>query len=211
LERYRGRHGLDWDDPRLQMVDLQYSDLRPGRGLYDRLRAAGAVPTLVSQEEVDRAVRTAPRSTRAHLRGGLIAAHRDRVPSAGWDAITLAGPAGGHRLRLADPRLGSADWCAQHGIDPADDPESLLEALHRAVGPRCQPPAIRGGPHVPAVPERPRLRSRRRAGRRRRHRRADLRLRPGGGRPARRDRLGARDERRDLRALLRAEGRTVTG
>src|SRR5699024_9166283 len=157
LERYRGRHGLDWDDPRLQMVDLQYSDLRPGRGLYDRLRAAGAVPTLVSQEEVDRAVRTAPRSTRAHLRGGLIAAHRDRVPSAGWDAITLAGPARGHRLRQADPPLGAADWCAQHGIDPADDPESILEALHRAVGPRGQTPSLRGGPHVPAVPERPRL------------------------------------------------------
>src|SRR5699024_6402477 len=111
LERYRGRDGLAWDDPRLRMADLQYSDRRPRRGLYDRLRAAGAVPTLVSQEEGDRAVRTAPRSTRAHLRGGLIAAHRDRVPSAGWDAITLAGPAGGHRLRLADPRLGSADWC----------------------------------------------------------------------------------------------------
>ncbi|WP_394216349.1 depupylase/deamidase Dop [Brachybacterium vulturis] len=133
LERYRARHGLDWDDPRLAMVDLQYSDLRPGRGLYDKLRTAGAVPTLVGQDEVDDAVRTAPTSTRAHLRGGLIAAHRAQVPSAGWDAITLAGPAGGHRLRLADPRLGSADWCAQHGIDPAEDPEKILDALRRAV------------------------------------------------------------------------------
>ncbi|ATG54826.1 proteasome accessory factor PafA2 [Brachybacterium ginsengisoli] len=133
LERYRGRHGLQWGDPRLQMVDLQYSDLRPGRGLFAKLRAAGAVPALVDQAEVDDAVLTAPTSTRAHLRGGLIAAHRGRVPSAGWDAITLAGPAGGHRLRLADPRLGSADWCARHGVDPAADPETILDALRRAV------------------------------------------------------------------------------
>ena len=133
LERYRSRHGLDWGDPRLLMVDLQYSDLRPGRGLFDKLRTAGAVPTLVGQDEVDEAVRTPPRSTRAHLRGGLIAAHRAHVPSAGWDAITLAGPEGGHRLRLADPRLGSAQWCAQHGIDPADDPATILDALRRAV------------------------------------------------------------------------------
>ena len=133
LERYRSRHGLDWGDPRLLMVDLQYSDLRPGRGLFDKLRTAGAVPTLVGQDEVDQAVRTPPRSTRAHLRGGLIAAHRAHVPSAGWDAITLAGPEGGHRLRLADPRLGSAQWCAQHGIDPADDPATILDALRRAV------------------------------------------------------------------------------
>ena len=133
LERYRTRHGLDWSDPRLYMVDLQFSDLRPGRGLFDKLRAAGAVGTLVGPEEVASAVTTAPTSTRAHLRGGLIAAHEEHVPSAGWDAITLAGPAGGHRLRLADPRLGNAAWCARHGIDPADDLETVLDALRRAV------------------------------------------------------------------------------
>ena len=133
LERYRTRHGLDWSDPRLYMVDLQFSDLRPGRGLFDKLRAAGAVGTLVGPEEVASAVTTAPTSTRAHLRGGLIAAHEEHVPSAGWDAITLAGPAGGHRLRLADPRLGSAAWCARHGIDPADDLDTVLDALRRAV------------------------------------------------------------------------------
>src|SRR5699024_1337779 len=131
-----GRHGMDLYDPLMQMMDLQYSDIRLVRGLFGRLRAAGAVPTLVSQEEVYLAVSTAPRSTRAQLRGSLVPALRDRAPAAGWDATTRAGPAGGHRLRLADPRLGSADCRAQHGIDPADDPESILEALHRAVGPR---------------------------------------------------------------------------
>ncbi|MDN5685434.1 MAG: proteasome accessory factor PafA2 [Brachybacterium sp.] len=133
LQRYRSRHGLDWSDPRLVMVDLQYSDLRPGRGLFMKLRAAGAVTTLVEQDEVDAAVTTAPTSTRAHLRGGLIAAHGQHVPSAGWDAITLAGPEGGHRLRLADPRLGSAAWCARYGIDLSADPETILDALRRAV------------------------------------------------------------------------------
>ena len=133
LERYRARHGLDWSDPRLAMVDLQYSDLRPGKGLFDRLRAAGAVGTLVGADEVEAAITTAPTSTRAHLRGGLISAHGAHVPSAGWDAITVAGPAGGHRLRLADPRLGSAEWCARHGIDPDSDLDTVLDALRRAV------------------------------------------------------------------------------
>ena len=39
LEGYRTRDGLDWDAPRLQLVDLQYSDVRPDRGLYNRLVA----------------------------------------------------------------------------------------------------------------------------------------------------------------------------
>ncbi|MGY5764569.1 depupylase/deamidase Dop [Brachybacterium sp. DNPG3] len=133
LERYRARHGLDWSDPRLLAIDLQYSDLRPGRGLFDRLRAAGAVPALVDEAEVRAAVTTPPASTRAHLRGRLIAEHRAAVPSAGWDAITLAGEEGGLRLRLADPRLGSARWCEDNGIDPSAPVEEIAAALRAAV------------------------------------------------------------------------------
>ncbi|GAA1331329.1 depupylase/deamidase Dop [Brachybacterium rhamnosum] len=137
LEQYRRRHGdLDWADPRLLAIDLQFSDLRPGRGLFEKLRAAGQVRTLVSEEEVAAAVTTPPASTRAHLRGQLITHHPGAVPSAGWDVITLAGEEEGHRLRLADPRLGSAAWCEEHGVDPAEDLDSLLTALHRAVGDR---------------------------------------------------------------------------
>lgn len=133
LQRYRDRHGLGWDDPRLQAIDLQFSDLRPGHGLFGKLRASGAVPTLVDAGEVEAAVTTPPASTRAHLRGRLIAAHGPAVPAAGWDTITLAGPTTGHRLRLADPTLGSAAWCAAHGVDPAAELDTLVEALGRAV------------------------------------------------------------------------------
>ena len=41
LEGYRTRDGLAWGHPRLQLVDLQYSDVRPDRGLYNRLVARG--------------------------------------------------------------------------------------------------------------------------------------------------------------------------
>ena len=45
LEGYRDRDGLDWDAPRLQLVDLQYSDVRPEKGLYHRLVERGAIKT----------------------------------------------------------------------------------------------------------------------------------------------------------------------
>ncbi|UYG16301.1 depupylase/deamidase Dop [Brachybacterium huguangmaarense] len=139
LDGYRQRHGLTWDDPRLMMIDLQFSDLRPERSLYARLRAGGSVRTLVADEEVARAVHEPPATTRAHLRGALIAAHPDAVTSAGWDVLTLAGATSGARLRLADPLLGSADWCTEHGIDPSSDPDTVLAALRRAV---ADPPSI---------------------------------------------------------------------
>ena len=133
LDGYRARHGLDWSDPRLYAIDLQYSDLRPATGLFERMRASGRVRTLVSEQEVDRAVVTPPASTRAHLRGSLITHHRARVPAAGWDTITVAGSEGGARLRLADPLIGSAAWCAHHHVDPSADVDTVLEALRRAV------------------------------------------------------------------------------
>ena len=47
LEGYRTRDGLGWGHPRLQLVDLQYSDVRPERGLYNRLAARGRMIRLV--------------------------------------------------------------------------------------------------------------------------------------------------------------------
>ena len=44
LEGYRRRDGVDWDAPRLHLVDLQYSDVRPEKGLARRLRSAAPWP-----------------------------------------------------------------------------------------------------------------------------------------------------------------------
>src|SRR3954470_19873254 len=52
LEGYRSRDGLDWSDARLQLVDLQYSDVRPDKGLYQRLLAKGRFERVVTDGEV---------------------------------------------------------------------------------------------------------------------------------------------------------------
>ena len=48
LEGYRSRDGLGWDDARLHLVDLQYSDVRPDKGLYHRLAQRGRVERLLT-------------------------------------------------------------------------------------------------------------------------------------------------------------------
>src|SRR4051794_188569 len=47
LEGYRARDGLGWSAPRLHLVDLQYSDVRMGNGLYNRLVTRGSMKRLV--------------------------------------------------------------------------------------------------------------------------------------------------------------------
>ncbi len=52
LEGYRRRDGLDWDAARLHLVDLQYADVRPDKGLYNRLVARGRIKRLLDEPEV---------------------------------------------------------------------------------------------------------------------------------------------------------------
>jgi len=56
MEGYRERDGLDWSDPRLRAVDIQWSDVRPEKGIYLRLEAAGRFDRVVTDAEIDRAV-----------------------------------------------------------------------------------------------------------------------------------------------------------
>ena len=133
LERYADRHGLTPEDARLAAIDLQWSDLRAGKGIAQKMISTGRTRRVVTDHEIDQAVTTPPATTRAHLRGSLIGAHRHAVASAGWDVLTLGTDAKRVRLRLADPRAGSAHWCATHGIDPTEPLPDILHALERAT------------------------------------------------------------------------------
>ncbi|RZI81031.1 MAG: proteasome accessory factor PafA2, partial [Microbacterium sp.] len=52
LESYRERDGLDWDDAKLHLIDLQYADLRPEKGLYHRLVRLGRIERILDDAEV---------------------------------------------------------------------------------------------------------------------------------------------------------------
>ena len=43
IESYMGKHDLEWSDSRVAMIDLQYHDIRPGKGLYYKLEESDAV------------------------------------------------------------------------------------------------------------------------------------------------------------------------
>ena len=92
LEGYRTRDGLDWDHPRLQLVDLQYSDVRPDKGLYNRLVARGRMDRLTDDETVDRAVENPPEDTRAYFRGRCLRQYAESVAAASWDSVIFDVP-----------------------------------------------------------------------------------------------------------------------
>jgi len=87
LEGYRARDGLGWGHPRLQLVDLQYSDVRADRGLYNRLASRGRITRLVTEDQVLAAVEEPPEDTRAYFRGRCLRQYPDAVAAASWDSV----------------------------------------------------------------------------------------------------------------------------
>jgi proteasome accessory factor PafA2 len=109
LEGYRTRDNLGWGHPRLQLVDLQYSDVRPERGLYNRLAARGRMARIVSDEEVTQAMENPPDDTRAYFRGRCLQKYPDSVAAASWDSVIFDIP--GHdslqRVPTLEPLRGT--------------------------------------------------------------------------------------------------------
>ncbi len=87
MEGYRARDGVGWNHPRLQLVDLQYSDVRADRGLYNKLAAAGRMELLLDERDVRRAVTEPPEDTRAYFRGRCLQQYPDAVAAASWDSV----------------------------------------------------------------------------------------------------------------------------
>lgn len=104
VERYRERAGLALDDVRVQRLLLNYHDVTSAKPLARNLEARGLLREIVTAQEAREGTRTPPQTTRARLRGAVIAAaeahHRDigvdwvqvRVDGASTPSIMLTNP-----------------------------------------------------------------------------------------------------------------------
>jgi proteasome accessory factor PafA2 len=133
LNGYRDRDNLDWDSPRLQLVDLQYSDVRPDRGLYNRLVARGAIQTLLPAGSAEAAVDSPPTDTRAYFRGECLRRYSGSVAAASWDSVIFdVGRESLVRVPTLDPFKGTQSHVGEL-LDRCPTAASLIDAL---VGPR---------------------------------------------------------------------------
>lgn len=87
LEGFRDRDNLDWESPKLQLIDLQYCDVRPEKGLYNRLVSRDRVERIVTDAEIEGAVVAAPVDTRAYFRGECLRRYPESVAAASWDSV----------------------------------------------------------------------------------------------------------------------------
>jgi proteasome accessory factor A len=108
IENFMQRKGLDWESPQVQMLDLQYHDLRPEKGLYYLLERQGKVRRVATDAEIVRAVTEPPEDTRAYFRGQCLKRYGDQVFGVNWDSISFGiGDEPIKRVLMAEPLKGS--------------------------------------------------------------------------------------------------------
>ena len=126
---YMDRDGLDWSDPKLSLLDLQYHDVRPDRSLYEKLVRAGKVERLVTEDEVHRAMTEPPSTTRAYFRGKCLARWPDSVVAANWDSVILdVGSDPLRRIPMMEPLRGTKAH-VEPLFDQVGTPAELVERL----------------------------------------------------------------------------------
>ena len=89
IESFMERKELDWRDPQVQMLDLQYHDSRPEKGLYFMLENQGRVERIVTDDEINAAVHCPPQDTRAYFRGECLKRYPAEVFGVNWDSISF--------------------------------------------------------------------------------------------------------------------------
>ncbi len=92
LNGYRDRDGLAWDAPKLQLIDLQYADVRQQRGLYNQLAVRGRMERMTDEQAIEWAIDNPPEDTRAYFRGRCLRQYADAVAAASWDSVIFDVP-----------------------------------------------------------------------------------------------------------------------
>jgi proteasome accessory factor A len=89
MEGFIERKSIDWDAPQVRMLDLQYHDLRPDKGLYYILERQGRAERIVTDEEITAAIHQPPQDTRAYFRGECLRRYGSAVFGVNWDSISF--------------------------------------------------------------------------------------------------------------------------
>jgi proteasome accessory factor A len=108
LTNYMERRGSKWDDPRIAMMDLQYHDIRPEKGLYYVLERSGAARRMVVEEDIVRSMDDPPEDTRAYFRGQCLKKFKDQIFGVNWDSISFnLGDGPIKRIMMEEPTRGT--------------------------------------------------------------------------------------------------------
>jgi proteasome accessory factor PafA2 len=129
IESYMERKGCGWTDPRIKLMDLQYHDVRPEKGLFYTLERGHLIDRIVGEEEIERAELNPPFGTRAYFRGRCVQKFSKSLYGASWTSVLFdVGNNTIKKVPLMDPHRGTQSLTREL-LDTANSVDELLERL----------------------------------------------------------------------------------
>jgi Pup amidohydrolase len=126
---YVERKGCDWNDPRVRLMDLQYHDVRPEKGLYYTLERSNLIERLLQDSEITKAEHHPPTGTRAYFRGHCLKKFGREIYAASWTSVLFdVGNTTIKKIPLMDPLRGT-ESLTRELLEGSDSAESLLVKL----------------------------------------------------------------------------------
>ncbi len=89
INSYKEKHQLNDMDSRLILLDLTYHNIRKDRGLFYILEKSGMAKTLVTNNDINKAMENPPETTRAALRGKFIKVAQEKKRDFTVDWVNL--------------------------------------------------------------------------------------------------------------------------
>jgi proteasome accessory factor A len=129
IQSYIDRKGCAWGDPRVQLLDLQYHDIRPEKGLYYTLERSNLIDRLLQDGDIGKAEQTPPTGTRAYFRGHCLKKFGRDIYAASWTSVLFdVGNTTIKKIPLMEPLRGS-ESLTRELLEGSDSAESLLAKL----------------------------------------------------------------------------------
>jgi len=100
LSTFREAEKLDWADPWLQSIDMEYHNIDPVAGLYHEMQRECAVRRFLEEDDIRDAIFQPPVTTRAFFRGRAVAKFNASIASIQWDEVVFKTPRGPRAVPL---------------------------------------------------------------------------------------------------------------
>lgn len=100
LSTFREAEHLDWADPWLQSIDMEYHNIDPVAGLYHEMLRTCSVRRFLKENEIRDAIFQPPTTTRAFFRGRSVAKFNAAISSIQWDEVVFRTPMGPRAVPL---------------------------------------------------------------------------------------------------------------
>lgn len=89
LNSFREEEKLEWTDPWLQSIDLEYHNIDPVAGLYAEMLHSCSLQRFITEEAIKDAIYQPPTTTRAFFRGRSVAKFPAQIASIQWDEVVF--------------------------------------------------------------------------------------------------------------------------